>query len=179
MLDRKKADEEAEEEKEERNSGFGTRNDTREHERTEIMESKRNSKCSWNCLKECPHFFVVFGFVTLVYWNSLTGDFVHDDNPAILQNPMVTDANTSIWNILTHDFWGTQLDSSASHKSFRPITTLVFRLIYSVQISDSPGILFCASQGFQILSLLICRLHVRTDISGYEILPMAHLFSDG
>ncbi|XP_059086320.1 protein O-mannosyl-transferase TMTC1-like [Tigriopus californicus] len=246
MLDRKKADEEAEEEKEERNSGFGTRNDTREHERTEIMESKRNSKCSWNCLKECPHFFVVFGFVTLVYWNSLTGDFVHDDNPAILQNPMVTDANTSIWNILTHDFWGTQLDSSASHKSFRPITTLVFRLlfqwgggspvpfhvfnlclhtfvtwaiatlpsklmpsttdtttatkslsfnclaalfivqsihtetvsglvgaadllatslsiisvylfhklIYSVQISDSPGILFCASQGFQILSLL-------------------------
>eukprot|EP00094_Tigriopus_californicus_P001135 TCALIF_01098-PA protein Name:"Similar to CG31690 Transmembrane and TPR repeat-containing protein CG31690 (Drosophila melanogaster)" AED:0.17 eAED:0.17 QI:8/0.66/0.9/0.9/0.77/0.8/10/79/596 len=130
MLDRKKADEEAEEEKEERNSGFGTRNDTREHERTEIMESKRNSKCSWNCLKECPHFFVVFGFVTLVYWNSLTGDFVHDDNPAILQNPMVTDANTSIWNILTHDFWGTQLDSSASHKSFRPITTLVFRLLF-------------------------------------------------
>ena len=57
----------------------------------------------------------------------MTGDFVFDDVYAIVQNPDVY-SSTPLSNLLKHDFWGFPLQSETSHKSFRPLTTLTFRI---------------------------------------------------
>ncbi|XP_041351653.1 protein O-mannosyl-transferase TMTC1-like [Gigantopelta aegis] len=69
--------------------------------------------------------FVAFG----CYFNSLDGDFVHDDIFAIKNNPDVTGKN-SIYSIFGDDFWGKSITDETSHKSYRPLTIVVFRLNY-------------------------------------------------
>ena len=59
--------------------------------------------------------------------NALTGDFVYDDTYAIVQNPDVY-SSSPLANLLKNDFWGFPLQSEKSHKSFRPLTTLTFRV---------------------------------------------------
>lgn len=69
-----------------------------------------------------------FGPSLLLYHH----DFVYDDGVAIVKNPDVTNTNQSIINnvqsILMHDFWGQNLTDERSHKSFRPMVTLMFHL---------------------------------------------------
>jgi protein O-mannosyl-transferase len=77
----------------------------------------------------------------LAYVNSLGGDFVHDDIPAIVRNPAVSggggDGN-SLSRLLTVDFWGDRLTDAGSHKSFRPLTTATFRLTAALAGLKSP-----------------------------------------
>lgn len=65
----------------------------------------------------------------LAYWDptALHGTFVYDDAGSIHKNVVV---NGSVpWKeVFTRDFWGTPMVDVQSHKSFRPITTLSFRL---------------------------------------------------
>ncbi|KAI5703651.1 hypothetical protein M8J75_014558 [Diaphorina citri] len=61
-----------------------------------------------------------------VYFNSLGGDLVHDDIVALARNQDVL-GGTSVGQMFTNDFWGTPLSDPASHKSYRPLTTLTFR----------------------------------------------------
>lgn len=72
----------------------------------------------------------LYAFITflssLCFLNSLNGEFVHDDIPALVQNPDVLGI-TSIVELFTHDFWGRPMADIESHKSYRPITTLTFR----------------------------------------------------
>lgn len=63
----------------------------------------------------------------LCYLNSLNGDFVHDDLYAIKNNRDVTGKN-SLWSIWGHDYWGKPMSDPRSHKSYRPVTVLSFRL---------------------------------------------------
>ncbi|XP_039264067.2 protein O-mannosyl-transferase TMTC1-like [Styela clava] len=75
------------------------------------------------CLLQCVGIFgVAFG----IYSNTLYGDFIHDDNPAILRNPDVKGSNRLL-SVFKNDFWGTPMSSNASHKSYRPICILMFR----------------------------------------------------
>jgi Flp pilus assembly protein TadB len=67
----------------------------------------------------------------LAYLNSLSGDFVHDDIPAIVRNPDVR-GDAGLSRLLYTDFWGDQLTSRGSHKSYRPLTTATFRLTAAV-----------------------------------------------
>ena len=62
----------------------------------------------------------------LSYANSSWGGFVFDDSEAILGNQDV-DPSTSVWEVFGHDFWGEDILSNASHKSYRPLTVLTFR----------------------------------------------------
>ncbi|GAB0086494.1 protein O-mannosyl-transferase TMTC1-like [Sergentomyia squamirostris] len=65
--------------------------------------------------------------VTLIcYVNGLRGDFVHDDIPAITMNRDVLGYNP-LSHLFLNDFWGTSMGDVASHKSYRPLTTLTFR----------------------------------------------------
>ncbi|GMH37112.1 hypothetical protein BSKO_04985 [Bryopsis sp. KO-2023] len=66
----------------------------------------------------------------LVYWNALSADFAFDDAFAILGNKDVTDDSQTIWSILKHDFWGQDIRSQQSHKSYRPITVIAFRWVW-------------------------------------------------
>jgi hypothetical protein len=59
--------------------------------------------------------------------NSIHGEFVFDDREAIVKNKDML--IQSPWaDILQHDFWGAELTSSTSHKSYRPLTTASFKL---------------------------------------------------
>jgi len=64
-----------------------------------------------------------------VYFNSLDGEFVHDDLSAITANGDVTDVSgvNRPWHFLRNDFWGTALLDPRSHKSYRPLTVLTFK----------------------------------------------------
>ncbi|XP_028968291.1 protein O-mannosyl-transferase TMTC1-like [Galendromus occidentalis] len=67
-----------------------------------------------------------------VTWSAaIDGDLVHDDVVAIIRNPDVVGSGTGwLTSIWTNDFWGTPMSSPESHKSYRPLTVLTFRLNY-------------------------------------------------
>ncbi|XP_036376086.1 protein O-mannosyl-transferase TMTC1-like [Megalops cyprinoides] len=75
----------------------------------------------------------VFCYVVLVlvcalcYSNSLRGEFVHDDVWAIINNPDVR-PGSSLRNIFFNDFWGKRMADNTSHKSYRPLCVLTFKL---------------------------------------------------
>ena len=90
------------------------------------MESSNKSK-SGNFSRNANAFILISSF--LVFFPSLNGDFVFDDLPAIVKNPDLSDHSKLfdvLSNVFRHDFWGENLTSSHSHKSFRPLTTLTF-----------------------------------------------------
>ena len=70
---------------------------------------------------------VLLLWCVVCYVNSLWGDFVFDDTVAIVQNRDVTSGAT-LREFLNHDFWGTPMADDISHKSYRPLTALSFRL---------------------------------------------------
>ncbi|KAL7019450.1 hypothetical protein ACKWTF_011123 [Chironomus riparius] len=78
-------------------------------------------------LQNMQMYSIVGIFGILVYLNSLPGNFVHDDLPAIVYNRDVL-GTTSVFDMLLNDFWGMRMKLKESHKSYRPLTTLTFRL---------------------------------------------------
>lgn len=76
---------------------------------------------------------------SLPFITSLTGEFVFDDTPAIVKNNDVI-SDVPITVLFSHDFWGTPANSSISHKSYRPLTVLMFRFIrnFSGQLDPFP-----------------------------------------
>ncbi|XP_030070737.1 protein O-mannosyl-transferase TMTC2 [Microcaecilia unicolor] len=67
----------------------------------------------------------------VLYLNTLGADFCYDDSRAIKTNQDLL-PETPWTNIFFNDFWGTLLTHSGSHKSYRPLCTLSFRLNYAV-----------------------------------------------
>jgi hypothetical protein len=63
----------------------------------------------------------------LVYYNTLEAGLIYDDTRAILQNQDLHPW-APISSVFLNDFWGTPLSHTGSHKSYRPLTTLTFRL---------------------------------------------------
>eukprot|EP00066_Takifugu_rubripes_P016057 XP_011605323.1 PREDICTED: transmembrane and TPR repeat-containing protein 2-like [Takifugu rubripes] len=63
----------------------------------------------------------------VLYVNTLGADFCYDDSRAIKTNQDLLPETPWI-NIFYDDFWGTLLTHSGSHKSYRPLCTLSFRL---------------------------------------------------
>ncbi|KAK2587380.1 hypothetical protein KPH14_003097 [Odynerus spinipes] len=84
--------------------------------------------------------------LSLCYANSYDGTFVFDDSEAIVNNDDVQ--KTQIWEIFKNDFWGTKLSHKDSHKSYRPLTILTFRMQYWIR-----GYLH--SQDFHIINIIL------------------------
>lgn len=72
---------------------------------------------------------LVASVALICFINSYDGDFVFDDSEAIINNKDLNPA-TALSNIWKNDFWGSNLSSNSSHKSYRPLTVLTFRLNY-------------------------------------------------
>ncbi|NXA36896.1 TMTC3 protein, partial [Eudromia elegans] len=72
---------------------------------------------------------LILGVVVACYWNSLFCGFVFDDVSAILDNKDLH-PSTPLKNLFQNDFWGTPMSEERSHKSYRPLTVLTFRLNY-------------------------------------------------
>ncbi len=75
---------------------------------------------------------VIIGLCIISYHNSINGDLVHDDIFAIRTNQDVYQLDTPISNLLINDFWGKPMTDPTSHKSYRPLTVLTFRLNYAL-----------------------------------------------
>ncbi|XP_059490524.1 protein O-mannosyl-transferase TMTC4 [Neocloeon triangulifer] len=85
---------------------------------------------------------------TISFVPALTGDFVFDDSEAIINNEDVR-TSTPVSSIFYNDYWGTRLNHPNSHKSYRPINVLSFRLNYWL----SGGVLIARS--FKLTNLLL------------------------
>ncbi|BFZ06499.1 hypothetical protein BsWGS_09538 [Bradybaena similaris] len=88
----------------------------------------------------------VFTVAFVCFANSYDGEFVFDDAEAIENNKDLL-PTTPVEDLLQHDFWGKKL-SNLSHKSYRPLTVLTFRLNYW-----AAGGLF--PKGFHIVNILL------------------------
>ncbi|XP_029290183.1 protein O-mannosyl-transferase TMTC3 [Cottoperca gobio] len=100
------------------------------------------------------------GLVVGCYWNSLSCGFVFDDVSAILDNKDLRPA-TPIRNLFLNDFWGTPMAEERSHKSYRPLTVLTFRLnyLFSELTAASYHLLNVVLHGVVcVLFLRVCRL---------------------
>uniref|UniRef100_A0A8C8II15 DUF1736 domain-containing protein n=1 Tax=Oncorhynchus tshawytscha TaxID=74940 RepID=A0A8C8II15_ONCTS len=76
---------------------------------------------SWN------EILILTGLVLGCYWNSLSCGCVFDDVSAILDNKDLWPA-TPLSNLFFNDFWG--MSEERSHKYYRHLTVLTFRLNY-------------------------------------------------
>ncbi|XP_047035892.1 protein O-mannosyl-transferase TMTC4-like isoform X1 [Helicoverpa zea] len=71
---------------------------------------------------------ILICFAVLPFIFSLEGEFVFDDSEAVVKNKDVT--SESWTDVFFNDFWGTNIQSNLSHKSYRPLTVLSYRLNY-------------------------------------------------
>ncbi|XP_077294886.1 transmembrane O-mannosyltransferase targeting cadherins 4 [Arctopsyche grandis] len=70
---------------------------------------------------------LIIYFSVIPYIFFLDGDFVFDDSEAILKNRDLN-LNEPFSQVFYNDFWGSDIKSKSSHKSYRPLTVLTFRL---------------------------------------------------
>uniref|UniRef100_A0A1X7VL19 dolichyl-phosphate-mannose--protein mannosyltransferase n=1 Tax=Amphimedon queenslandica TaxID=400682 RepID=A0A1X7VL19_AMPQE len=70
---------------------------------------------------------------------TLSCGLVHDDIFSIVENGDVRPGDTPLSNLLRNDFWGKPMSDPTSHKSYRPLTTLSFRLNYWLHELDPVG----------------------------------------
>ncbi|XP_069484632.1 protein O-mannosyl-transferase TMTC1 [Ambystoma mexicanum] len=80
---------------------------------------------SWSLL--CGPPLALCLLCALCYRPALRGEFLHDDVWAILNNPDVR-PGAPLRSIFSNDFWGKDMAENSSHKSYRPLCTLSFRL---------------------------------------------------
>ncbi|KAF4725468.1 Protein O-mannosyl-transferase tmtc4 [Perkinsus olseni] len=80
-----------------------------------------------------------------------------DELPAVLKNG-IANGDRPWTEVFTHDFWGNYLfgDPRATHKSFRPVTTLLYRLVITLLVPTYPTAF--------ALRLLGCAIHSLTTI---------------
>jgi len=72
---------------------------------------------------------IVFVVATCCYLHMCWGKFVFDDIEAIVNNKDVA-TSTPLEQVFYNDFWGSPITSKNSHKSYRPLTVLTYRLNY-------------------------------------------------
>ncbi|XP_042315152.1 protein O-mannosyl-transferase TMTC4 isoform X1 [Sceloporus undulatus] len=90
----------------------------------------------------------VVGLLSIIcFVNSYDGDFVFDDSEAIINNKDLR-SETPLGDLWHHDFWGSKLSSNTSHKSYRPLTVLTFRINYLLAGGFHP-------LGFHIINIIL------------------------
>jgi hypothetical protein len=73
-----------------------------------------------------------------IFANTLGGELVWDDRAAVLLNADVL-PESPLSNLLFNDFWGQSMSLSDSHKSYRPVTVLTYKLNYWLHGVDPFG----------------------------------------
>ncbi|KAF4523710.1 hypothetical protein B566_EDAN011574 [Ephemera danica] len=104
---------------------------------------------------------LVASLATVCYIPSLDGDFVFDDSEAIINNEDIR-PTSPLWNVFINDYWGTRLNHSGSHKSYRPFTVISFRLNYWLSGGLKP-------RGFRATNLL---LHVAISVLSLKVFDL-------
>jgi protein O-mannosyl-transferase len=119
---------------------------------------------------------------TLAYWDTraLHGTFVYDDAGSIINN-VVVNGQVPWTDAFTRDFWGTLMSLPQSHKSFRPVTSLSFKLnwLYAEQKIDQtpPGTKtdpkYIQTYTFHLVNVLLHAMVTAlvTEASAYVFIP--------
>ncbi|XP_033101589.1 protein O-mannosyl-transferase TMTC3-like [Anneissia japonica] len=81
---------------------------------------------------------ILVALVTICYHNALQCGFVFDDISAIKENKDLR-PSSPLSNLMWNDFWGTPMHKEGSHKSYRPICVLTFRINYGLGELDPVG----------------------------------------
>ena len=106
-------------------------------------------------------YFAVFLLALFNYLPSLWGDFVFDDAEAILNNDDVI-TNSSLTQVFSNDFWGTPIASRKSHKSYRPLTVITYRLNYWIASGHNPMVYHLTNLLLHpmvaLMYTLVCRI---------------------
>ncbi|ALC41109.1 CG4050 [Drosophila busckii] len=92
----------------------------------------------------------------LCYYNSTQCGLVFDDISAIRDNKDLR-PSTPLRNVFLNDFWGTPMHKEQSHKSYRPLTVLTFRLNYLLHALHPFGYHFVNL----LLHIVVCLLFRR------------------
>lgn len=91
------------------------------------MKTKRQQLNLYNLLHCIPlQICFLIALCLLSYGSTLNGTFVFDDTVAVKQNKAINQLPTNYTAIFLSDFWGTSIASNDSHKSYRPLTSLMF-----------------------------------------------------
>jgi hypothetical protein len=80
----------------------------------------------------------LFAMSLTLYVNTFSAGYVWDDRAAVVGNKDVM-GNNNIQDLFYHDFWGQDITSATSHKSYRPMTTLTFRLNHNLHGLNPAG----------------------------------------
>ncbi|XP_018107867.1 protein O-mannosyl-transferase TMTC3 isoform X2 [Xenopus laevis] len=110
---------------------------------------------------------ILSSVIFLCYWNSLFCGFVFDDVSAILDNKDLH-PSTPLKKLFQDDFWGTPMSEERSHKSYRPLTVLTFRLNYLFSELNAVSYHFLnvvLHAVVCVVFLKVCRLYMDTKIS--------------
>ncbi|KAH7953154.1 hypothetical protein HPB49_005257 [Dermacentor silvarum] len=92
----------------------------------------------------------------LCYANALGCGFVFDDASAVRDNRDLR-PSTPIGSLFANDFWGTPIHKEQSHKSYRPLCVLTFRLNYWLHELRPMGY----HLGNVLLHSIVCVLFLR------------------
>lgn len=98
---------------------------------------------------------IVAGIAILSYLNSFQCELVHDDIFAIKDNQDVH-GNLSLFDVFKNDFWGKPMSSNTSHKSYRPLCVLTFRVNFLFHGFDPLGF-HCVNV---FLHVLVCCVYL-------------------
>lgn len=106
--------------------------------RTLILKKQQiHSNLSQNCYLTIPVLQKLFWYgivaclASVIYSNSLECELLHDDVFAIKENEDVL-AKSLLFQLFKNDFWGKSMASNTSHKSYRPLCVLTFRLNFLI-----------------------------------------------
>lgn len=130
--------------------------------------------------KSADYIFVaalLLTFSFILYGNTLWGGFVWDDRAAIIGNKDVRGESTIYSIIFEHDFWGQDITLVDSHKSYRPLTTLSFRLNHYFHGYNASGYHLGNILIFAVTSILVYILAKQWINSNYGPLLAALLFT--
>ncbi|CAI9720421.1 transmembrane and TPR repeat-containing protein 4-like isoform X3 [Octopus vulgaris] len=87
---------------------------------------------------------------------TINGTFIFDDREALVKNADVNNLRTPITSLFVHDFWGKNISSPESHKSYRPITIIALRLQHHLFGSLNPKSFHKFNIGLHVLNSLMC-----------------------
>ena len=102
----------------------------------------------------------------LCYWNSLKCDLVHDDVFAIKEN-MDLRPETPLLEVFKNDFWGKSMKDNTSHKSYRPLCVLTFRLNFILHGLHPVGyhvVNLVLHLGVSLMFVYFCEVNVFHDL---------------
>ena len=102
----------------------------------------------------------------LCYANSLGCGFVFDDTSAIRDNKDIL-PSSPLSNILTNDFWGIPMHKEQSHKSYRPLCVLSFKLNYLLHGLEPLGYHLVNLVLHLLVTLLLLHRHAVAAVRGH------------